>query len=134
MKQIYKIGTVQYFTYTIPPVFRFSKKPPEITKHWVIRNAKYIYANNEEEAKEKYKNWFFKEYTEITHGWGNWYSESNGTYITMEEDWIDITSTEIIIIDDKNINVNYEKLKENMQADNFKEWWFDNGRCNQLPE
>ena len=49
MKEIYEIGTVQYFTYTS---FSFSKKAEE---HWVIRNVKYIYANNEDEAKEKYK-------------------------------------------------------------------------------
>lgn len=33
-------------------IFFFQKKAEE---HWVIRNVKYIYANNEDEAKEKYK-------------------------------------------------------------------------------
>lgn len=131
MKQIFKIGTIQYFTYTVPAFF---KKNFKITKHWVIRNVKYIYANNEEEAKEKYKDWFFIEYTKITHGWGSWDSESDGVDIFMNECWIDIKSTEIVAIDNKYLGINYEKLKNNMQAENFKEWWFDNGRCNQIPE
>lgn len=131
MKQIYEIGTAQYFTYTIPAFF---KKNIKVREHWVIRNVKYIYANNEEEAKVKYKNWFFEEYTKITHGWGNWYLESDGVDIMMNEKWIDITSTEIVVIDNKYLNINYEKIKKNMQAEDFKEWWFDNGKCNQIPE
>ena len=96
---------------------------------------KYIYANNEEEAKEKYKNWFFKEYKKITHGWRDWYSESDDfdVDIFMNESQTDIISTEIMILDNKNDNLNYEIYKENMQAGDFKEWWFDNGRCNYIP-
>lgn len=131
MKQLYEIGTAQYFTYTIPAFF---KKNIKVEEHWVIRNVKYIYANNEEEAKEKYKNWFFREYKEITQGWGNWYLESDGVNVLMHEDWIDITETKIISIDNKYLNVKYEELKENMQVEDFKEWWFDNGRCNRIPE
>ena len=132
MKQLYEIGTAQYFTYTTPA---FLKKNEKVEEHWVIRNVKYIYANNEEEAKEKYKNWFFKEYKTIMQGWGNWYTQSKGVdLLTMRDSQIDITETKIISIDNKYLDVNYETLKENMQAENFKEWWFDNGRCNQIPE
>lgn len=129
MKQIYEIGTAQYFTYTIPMLFK-----KKVEEHWVIRNVKYIYANNEEEAKEKYKNWFFSEYEKITHGWSNWYLESDGVDIMMRERWIDITETKIIAIDTKYLNVDFETLKEDMHAEDFKEWWFDNGRCNCIPE
>ena len=130
MKQIFEIGTVQYFTYT---TLSFFKK--KVKEHWVIRNVKYIYANNEEEAKEKYMNWFFQEYKEIIHGWGNWYSTSEGVDLwTMRDGNIDITKTKIIALDSKSLNVKYEILKENMQVEDFKEWWFDNGRCNRIPE
>lgn len=125
MKKIFEIGTAQYFTYTIPA---FLKKNIIVEEHWVIRNVKYVYANSEQEAKDKYKHWFFKEYKEITSGWRNWYSESNGVDVLMQESWIDITSTKIIAIDNKYLNVNLEDLKKNMQAEDFKEWWFDNKR------
>ena len=132
MKQIFEIGTAQYFTHTIPALF---KKNIKVEEHWVIRNVKYIYANNEEEAKEKYNNWFFKEYKAITHGWGDWYLTSNGVDpFYMHESNIEITETKIVAIDNKQLNVNFDKLKEDMQVEDFKEWWFDNGRCGQIPE
>ena len=130
MKQIYEVGTAQYFTYTT--LLFFKKK---VEEHWVIRNVKYIYANNEEEAKEKYKQWFFREYKGIIQGWGDWYLTSNGVDLyTMSDKNINITKTKIIAIDNKYLNVKYEELKENMQAEDFKEWWFDNGRYNRIPE
>ena len=130
LKQIYEVGTAQYFTYT---TFLFFKK--KVEEHWVIRNVKYIYANNEEEAKEKYKQWFFREYKGIIQGWGDWYLTSNGVDLyTMSDKNISITKTKIIAIDNKYLNVKYEALKENMQAEDFKEWWFDNGRYNRIPE
>lgn len=122
MKKIYKIGTRQNFTYRISP---FLKKPVNFEEHWVVRNVKYIYANNAEEARDMYERWFFREYQWITKGWGNWYCESVGTHFTMDEGKINITSTKIVLVDDeKDIDVNLETLKENMQAENFKEWWF----------
>lgn len=131
MKQIFEIGTAQYFTYTIPAFF---KKNIKTENHWVIRNVKYIYANSEEEAKEKYKNWFFQEYEKIFQGWGNWYLTSDGVDLwSMDDNHVDITETKIVAIDNKYLNIKYETLKENMQVEDFKEWWFDNGRCNQLP-
>lgn len=100
-------------------------------EHWVIRNVKYIYANNEEEAKEKYKRWFFKEYKEIVRDCGNWFFTSDGVSLfKMNDSNIDIIETKIIAIDNKYLNVNYEDLKENMQADDFKEWGFNGGRYN----
>ena len=132
MKQLYEIGTAQYFTYTYLALFKKNRK---VEEHWVIRNVKYIYANNEEEAKEKYKRWFFQEYKEIIHGWGNWYLTYDGVDLwTMCDSQIDITETKIVAIDNKYLNVKYETLKENMQVEDFKEWWFDNGRCNRIPE
>lgn len=121
MKQIFEIGTAQYFTYMNLSFFRNSSK----SEHWVIRNVKYIYANNEEEAKEKYRNWFFVNYKEITSGYGNWYLASDGVNIMMNEKWIDITSTKIIAVNNKFFNASLKKLQKNMQAENFKEWWFD---------
>lgn len=129
MKQVFKVGTIQYFTYTIPAFFR---KNVKVSNYWVIRNVKYIYSETEEEAKEKYKDWFFKEYNKIISG-GGWYLESDGVPIDMYEEWADIISTEIIVLDDKYDNSNYETYKSNMQANDFKEWWFDNGRCNYIP-
>lgn len=52
---------------------------------------------------------------------------------SMDDRNADITEIKIVAIDNKNLNVKYETLKENMQVGDFKEWWFDNGRCNQLP-
>ena len=130
MKRIFKIGTVQYFTYTIPKFMRKNIKK----ECWVVRNVRYIYANNEEEAKEKYKNWFFKEYEQITYGWGNWYLTSDDVDIfSMRESSINITFTEIVSVND-NINVNYNELKKDMQAEDFKEWWFDNKKSNYIPK
>ena len=120
MKKIYTIGTKQEFTY-VP--LRLFKKNIVTEEHWLIRNVKYIYAENELEAKEKYKNWFFKKHEAITHGWGNWYSYSAGVDIMMEESYIDIVSTTLVLID-KDININYETLRTDMQAENFREWWF----------
>lgn len=131
MKRIYEVGTIQYFTYTIPALF---KRNRIVEDHWVIRNVKCIYADNEEEAREKYKKWFYKEHSKVTYGWRDWYLESPDTDIDMEEEWIDITSTEIIVLDNQCFSRNFDVLKENMQAEDFKEWWFDNGRCNRIPE
>lgn len=131
MKRIYEVGTIQYFTYTIPAFFKRNRR---VEDHWVIRNVKCIYADNEEEARKKYKKWFYKEYNKVTYGWRDWYLESPDTDIDMEEKWIDITSTEIIILDNQYFSRNFDVLKENMQAEDFKEWWFDNGKCNRIPE
>ena len=122
MKKIYTIGTKQSFTYSI---LNFFNKNIKTEEHWVVRNVKYIYANDKEEAIEKYERWFFREYKAITKGWGDWYLESDGVDIMMNESRINITSTEIVLIDeDKDININLETLKNHMQAENFKEWWF----------
>ena len=51
----------------------------------------------------------------------------------MDDNHVDITETKIVAIDNKYLNIKYETLKENMHVEDFKEWWFDNGRCNQLP-
>ena len=123
MKKIYTVGTRQNFTYV---TIRFFKKNIKTEEHWVIRNVKYIYANNEEEAVEKYERWFFKKYKEVTRGWSDWFWESDGVSIYMNESHINIKSTEIVIIGkDEDIDVNLETLREHMQAENFKEWWFD---------
>lgn len=123
MKKIYRIGTKQEFTYKNHFLF---KKFDKFEEHWVVRNVKYIYANNKEEAADKYEEWFFRKYKSIISDWGNWYSCSDGVDIMMDENSIDITSTSIVAIDaEKDINVNLETLKENMQAENFREWWFD---------
>ena len=130
MKKIYKIGTEQDFTYTIPAFF---KKNVKVENHWVVRNVKYIYAENQDEAVEKYKNWFFKQHKGITYGWSDWYSRSKGANVMMDEKLIDIISTQIVVSDD-NIDINYTELKENMQAEDFREWWFDDGSHNWIPE
>lgn len=124
-KDVYKIGTKQYFTYK-NIIFKKFRKFLKLEEYWVVRNVKYIYASSIEEAKEKYEKWFFKEYKKIIKGWGDWYCESDGVDIFMDEDKINITSTIIVSIDnDKDIDVNLETLKANMQAENFREWWFD---------
>lgn len=115
MKQIYEIGTAQHFTHTIHAFFKKNRKAEE---YWVIRNIKYIYANSEEEAKEKYKNWFFIEYETIIGGWRNWYTTSNGVDIwTMRDKNIDIIETKIVALDNKYLNVKYETLEKNMSVE-----------------
>lgn len=131
MKQIYKIGTLQYFTYTIPSFFKKNRK---VQEYWVVRNVWFIYANSEDEAKEKYKDTVFYTPKEITLWWGDWYGTSDGVNIHMKENWIDITSTDVLVINYDNRDVKYDKLKEHMLAEDFRDWWFDNGRCNQIPE
>ena len=129
IKKIFEIGTTQYFIYKTPFFLFFNEKAKNRImekEHWVIRNVKYIYANTEEEAKEKYRKWFFKEYKKITRECLDWFLWSDGVDIMMNESLIDITFTDIVSIDNEYLNVNYEKLKDNMQAENFKEWWFDN--------
>lgn len=122
MKKIYKIGTKQEFIYT---TLKFFGKKIKTEECWIIRNVKYIYADNKEDAKEKYMKWFFKEYESI-RGWRDWYLESdNVDILSMDVNRANITSTVTVLIDDdKDIDINYKDLKENMQAENFKEWWF----------
>lgn len=122
MKKIYKIGTKQEFIYT---TLKFFGKKIKTEECWIIRNVKYIYADNKEDAKEKYMKWFFKEYESI-RGWRDWYLESdNVDILNMDVNRVNITSTvPVLIDDDKDIDINYKDLKENMQAENFKEWWF----------
>ena len=123
MKKIYKIGTKQNFTYA---TIKFFKKVIKTEEHWIVRNVKYIYADNKEEAKEKYEKWFFYEPKEIISGWANWYWKSEGASVMMNENRINITSTKIVSIDaEEDINASFDILRENMQAENFKEWWFD---------
>ena len=81
-------------------------------------NVKYIYANNEQEAKEKYKKYFFKEYKRITYGHSNWYSVSEGVDFMINENRIDIISTEIVFINNECYE-NYEYLKENMSSNDL---------------
>lgn len=123
MKKIYKIGTKQDFTYA---TIKFFKKVIKTEEHWIVRNVKYIYADNKEEAKEKYEKWFFYEPKEIISGWGNWYWKSEGASVMMNENRINITSTKIVVVNaEEDVNVSFDILRENMQAENFKEWWFD---------
>lgn len=129
MKKIYTIGTKQSFTYA---VLKFFNKIIKTEEHWVVRNVKYIYANNEEEAVEKYKKWFFYMPKRITHGWGDWYMESEGANVMMNENRVNITSTQIVFIDEENIDINFETLRKHMQAENFKEWWFDWQDCHTM--
>ena len=133
MKKIYRVGTKQDFTYKPSKKFNaFIIGDFKAGEYWIVRNVKYIYANDREEAKEKYKKWFFKE-QQITYGWGNWYIISDGVNSMMDERNIDITSTEIVSIrEDDGINENIETLKEHMQAENFKEWWFDDCNAKEL--
>lgn len=57
-------------------------------------------------------------------GWDDWDARSNGVSVMMNENRINITSNTIVLIDEgEDIDVNIEILKENMQAENFKEWW-----------
>lgn len=125
MKKIYRIGTKQDFTYKNSKLHKliFEFKDGD---YYVVRNVKYIYANNREEAKEKYEKWFFRKDEYITVGWGDWYMWSDGADCMMSEKCINITSTKIVSInEDEDVNVNIETLKKSMQAENFKEWWFD---------
>lgn len=121
MKRIYKIGTRQDFTYATIKFFKLNIKTED---HWIVRNVKYIFASNPEEAREKYEKWFYWDYKKITMGWGDWDARSNGVSVMMNENRINITSNTIVLIDEcEDIDVNIETLKENMQAENFKEWW-----------
>lgn len=69
MKKIYSVWTVQFFSYTIyQGIFRKNKEP-KVKSCWVLRNRKFIYAENEKAAEEKYSAWFKKTYIGVTRGW-----------------------------------------------------------------
>ena len=58
----------------------------------------------------------------MTRGWGDWDIWSDGVGYDMNEDCIEILSEELFT--SEKIDVNIEELKKNMQAENFREWWF----------
>ena len=128
-KRIYHIGTIQYFTYTEP---KFLKRNEKTEQHYLIRNVKPIYAESKDVAIEKYKKLFYIEYQSI-HGWGDWYEWSNGVSIEMYDKAVEIVGLIIMSVETTE-NFTYGYYRENMNAEDFKEWWFDNGRCNQIPE
>jgi len=122
IKKVFKIGTIQYFTYNIPRSF-FSKDKSE--EHWIIRNVKPIYAQSKEDAIKKYHKCFYREFNQITYGWGNWFLTSDDSVgIEMYEDWIEITKTVIESIETDGVYT-FVDYKKEMLADDFKEWWFD---------
>lgn len=122
MKKIYSVWTVQFFSYTIyQGIFRKNKEP-KVKSCWVLRNRKFIYAENENAAEEKYSAWFKKTYIGVTRGWGDWDMWSDEVSYYMDDDCIKILSEGLVTLE--KINVNIEELKKNMQAENFREWWF----------
>ena len=122
MKKIYSVWTIQFFSYTTyQGIFRKNKEP-KVESCWVLRNRKFIYAENEKVAEEKYSAWFRKTYVGVTRGWGDWDMWSDGVGYGMDEDCIKILSEGLLT--SEKIGVNIEELKKNMQAENFREWWF----------
>lgn len=122
VKKLYSVWTVQFFSYTTyQGIFRINKEP-KVKSCWVLRNRKFIYAENEKAAEEKYSAWFKKTYTGVTRDRGDWDMWSDGVGYNMYEDCIKIL-LEGLVTSEK-IYVNIEELKKNMQAENFREWWF----------
>lgn len=122
MKKLYSVGTAQFFSYTTYSGMFSKNKELKIEKYWVLRNKKFIYAESVKVAEEKYSAWFKKTYTGVTRSWGDWDIWSDGVGYDMDEDCIEILSEELFT--SEKIDVNIEELKKNMQAENFREWWF----------
>lgn len=78
MKKLYSVRTAQFFSYTTYPGIFSKNKEPKVEKYWVLRNKKFIYAESEKVAEEKYSEWFKKTYIGVTRGW------ENGIYGLME--------------------------------------------------
>ena len=130
MKQLYEVGTVQYFTYKSINR-RFFKKINKTENHWVLRNVRYVYANNEDEAKDKDNKNFYKERKEVIRGWSDWKVCSNGATPLMKEDMINIIDTKVVASNKFNVSVNC--LKDNMTASDYRDWWFDYGKDTYIP-
>lgn len=119
MKNVYIIGTVQYFTY--PSILLFKRKT-----HWILRNVKPVYAYNKKEAIEKYRLHFYKKYNKIKYECRNWYSRSDDSIdITMSEIFVKIIKTDVVELDISDIYT-FDDYQKNMTGNDFKEWWFDN--------
>ena len=89
-----------------------------------FRNVKYIYAINDEEAKEKYKKWFYIEHQPVFTGKGNWNTITEGVNLDMENKYVTMKE-ETIKIRKREINVGIDKLCKNMHPENFRNWFFD---------
>lgn len=120
---LFEVGTHQSFIYNKPAL----KKNGENGDHSIFRNVKYIYATNDEEAKEKYKRWFYIERQPVFTGTGNWDITTEGVNLYMEDKYTTIKE-ESIKIRKREVNVSADKLCKNMCAENFRDWWFDGNK------
>ena len=118
---LFEVGTYQSFIYNKPA---FLKKNRENGDHIIFRNVKYIYATNDEEAKEKYKRWFYIERQPVFTEKGNWNIITEGVNLDMEDKYVMIKE-ESIKIRKGEINVGIDKLCKNMHPENFKDWFFN---------
>ena len=78
--KVYNVVTIQYFDYES---LVFKKKNRVIKEVFLMRNLKFIYASNNEEAIEKYNKNFRKDYGNSITGWGDWFYYSDEVSIEL---------------------------------------------------
>lgn len=120
MKQVYTIGTIVSFTYETTSWFK------KITKDaYIIRNVRYVYAESESAAKEKYKKYFYNHC--------NTYKEAcNESTYHEGFDPSELRYCPKIKMDKNEITRLYAKkpaklddYKQFMLPDDFRDWWWD---------
>lgn len=126
MKKIYEVAThldlkINYFK-RMGALFNRILKTEEDA--WVKFNAKYIYAETEEEALNKYEKLFGEEYTSF---WDlmRWCESSKNISIFTDSKKVDVVDVHFYIIEEDCQSQNISKLKENMSAYDFRDWWHD---------
>lgn len=128
MKKIYKVAThldlkINYFK-RMGGLFNKIFKTEEDA--WVNFNAKYIYAETIEEALNKYEKLFGKKHTSFWD-WMRWCESSKNIDIYTNSKNVDIVDQYFYIVEEDCQSQNISKLKENMSAYDFRNWWYDAG-------
>lgn len=126
MRKIYKLALMQYLTYEPLWIFKAIVKPKD---YWIIGHVRYVYANNLDEAKEKYKMLLFKDFDRVVLEWMDWYELSDEQiFFLLNKRRLHIGRVEIVLLEDESktsINVGLDELKKYMSIEDFKSWWFD---------
>ena len=125
--RLYKVKTLVELT--IETNWLFKKK-----KHgcYFTYKSKYIYAKDKDEARMKYGDYFF---TPIENGFDKenlWYfklyaetwSKSMEFNLAFNQKVIH-SHTSIYVLED-NVIANFNEVKDNMTAQDFRDWWYKN--------
>ena len=121
MKKIYKIAT--HLDLKINHLKRMGLLKTE-EDAWVNLNAKYIYAKTVDDALNKYEKLFGEKYT-CFENWMRWFESSENIDIFTDSKKVDVVDVHFYIIEEDCQSQNISKLKANMSAYDFRDWWHD---------